>query len=147
MSDSNSYEDEQDETEQRDPVRTQLKNVTARLKESDAENVSGREAKRELAFLKVGIDTDSPVGKLFFRTYDGDLSMDAIRVAATELNLVTPKEDPLAEDKAAMGRMSEAAKAGVTGVVQADFTTRIANAKNRAEYDAIVAQAQAEYNI
>jgi hypothetical protein len=38
----------------------------------------GRKAKRELAFVKAGIDTDTPLGKMFATAYDGDLTRDAI---------------------------------------------------------------------
>jgi hypothetical protein len=43
--------------------------------------------KREMAFMKAGIDTDSKAGQLLFKAYDGDLSMDAIRTEADELGL------------------------------------------------------------
>lgn len=38
----------------------------------------GRKAKRELAFVKAGIDTDTPLGKMFAAAYDGDLTKEAI---------------------------------------------------------------------
>lgn len=43
----------------------------------------GEAAKKENAFLKAGIDTEKGVGKLFFKSYDGELNADAIKAAAT----------------------------------------------------------------
>lgn len=45
-------------------------------------------AKRELAFLKAGVDTDSKLGKLMLKSYDGDLTVDAIKAEATDLGLL-----------------------------------------------------------
>jgi hypothetical protein len=49
----------------------------------------GREAtkraeamEREMAFLKAGIDTDTPVGKMFAKAYDGELDREQITEAA-----------------------------------------------------------------
>ena len=40
--------------------------------------------KRENAFLKAGIATESGVGKLFFKSYEGELTPEAIKRAAEE---------------------------------------------------------------
>jgi len=45
-------------------------------------------AKRELAFLRAGIDLDSPQGKLFAKAYDGDPTADAVKSAAQEYGLI-----------------------------------------------------------
>jgi len=41
--------------------------------------------KREMAFLKAGVDTESKAGKLLFKAYDGELETDAIQVEWHEL--------------------------------------------------------------
>lgn len=149
MSDSNSqYEDEQDDQEQRNtPVRKHINALEAKVKEQAAMLEAGAAAQREMAFIKAGVDTSAPAAKYFVSGYTGDLTPEAIRAEAAPLNLVTPQADPLADSKAALGRMADTAKAGIAGVAQADFATRISNAKNRAEYDAIVAQSEAETNL
>lgn len=43
---------------------------------------------RELAFLKAGVDVTTPVGSLLLRTYDGELTPEAVTAAATPLGLV-----------------------------------------------------------
>jgi hypothetical protein len=44
--------------------------------------------KREMAFLKAGVDTDSKAGQLLFKAYDGDLEADLIRAEAEELGIL-----------------------------------------------------------
>lgn len=50
--------------------------------------------KREMAFLKAGVDTDSKAGKLLFKAYDGDLETDLIRVEAEELGILKDAAPP-----------------------------------------------------
>jgi len=46
------------------------------------------EMKREMAFLKAGVDTDTKAGQLLFKAYDGDLDPDLLRVEAEELGIL-----------------------------------------------------------
>ena len=147
MSNENSNEFEQEETEQRNPLRAHEKAQAQRIKELEAKLSGNEDAMRKLAFLENGVDVSSPVGKMFAQAYNGEMTAEAILTAATELNLVTPQTDPLAEDKAALGRIAGAGKAGSTSVVRADLNTRIAGAKNRQELDAVMAQHDAEQNL
>ena len=41
--------------------------------------------KREMAFLKAGVDTDTKAGQLLYKAYDGDLETDAIKAEWQEL--------------------------------------------------------------
>ncbi len=67
---------------------------------------AGRKAQREVAFLKAGVDTDSPIGKLLFKSYDGDLDIEAIKASALEVGAIkapaAPAQDtgPTAEELA-----------------------------------------------
>lgn len=45
-------------------------------------------ARRELAFVKAGVDTDSKLGQLLLKTYEGELTMEAIVAEATELGAI-----------------------------------------------------------
>lgn len=56
-----------------------------RLREKAAKADS---AERELVFLKAGIDTDTAVGKLALRGYDGDLTVDAVKAFGTEIGAI-----------------------------------------------------------
>ena len=55
--------------------------------------------KREMAFLKAGVDTDSKAGKLLFKAYDGELDTELLRVEAEELGILkdvqsAPRSEP-----------------------------------------------------
>jgi len=44
------------------------------------------EMKREMAFMKAGVDTDSKAGQLLFKAYDGELDTESIQAEWQELN-------------------------------------------------------------
>jgi hypothetical protein len=44
--------------------------------------------KREMAFLKAGVDTDSKAGQLLYKAYDGELETDLLRAEAEELGIL-----------------------------------------------------------
>jgi hypothetical protein len=41
--------------------------------------------KREMAFLKAGVDTDTKAGQLLYKAYDGELDTDSIKAEWSEL--------------------------------------------------------------
>ena len=45
-------------------------------------------ARREIAFMKAGVDTDSKLGKLLMRTYEGELDVEAIQAEAREIGAI-----------------------------------------------------------
>jgi hypothetical protein len=47
--------------------------------------------KRELAFAKAGIDTDSKAGKMLLKSYEGELTPEAIKAEAEEIGLFKPQ--------------------------------------------------------
>lgn len=62
---------------------------------------SGRQAqrdveqgKREVAFLKAGVDTDTPFGQLLLTAYTGDLTKDAIQGYITSLQVSVGNQVP-----------------------------------------------------
>jgi len=68
------------------------------------------EAKRELAFLRAGVDLDSPLGKMFVKGYDGDLEPEAIKTAYAEIvpaaappAAAPPERTPLTPEQQAAG--------------------------------------------
>lgn len=54
-------------------------------KEAKAQAAELVKVQRELALVKAGIDTDSALGKMFARSYDGEMSADAVKAAWTEI--------------------------------------------------------------
>ena len=86
------------------------------------------QARREIAFLRAGVDTESKLGAMFFKSYDGDLSTEAIKAEATELGMFqtsTPApEVPQAEREFSQARMDLASEAGTPASFEEDpFTT------------------------
>lgn len=55
--------------------------------------------KREMAFLKAGVDTESKAGQLLFKAYDGELDTESIKTEAAELGLFKSSQEsaPLVE--------------------------------------------------
>lgn len=50
-----------------------------------ADVAAGQQAARELAFIKAGVDTESPVGELFVKAYSGELEPEAIKSSWVKL--------------------------------------------------------------
>jgi hypothetical protein len=75
-----------------------IRNMRKRIKELEKNDTDAVSLKRENAMLRAGIDIDSKLGKMFLRTYEGDLSdIDAIKTEATEIGLIKAAEAPPAE--------------------------------------------------
>lgn len=141
--------DSDDQGAKPDPVRAQLKKVEARNKELEAANAAGQAATRELVFIKAGISTDTALGKLFAKAYEGELTVDAIRAAAIEATILPdPANDParLAEEGAAQ-RIADARTAGEQTVASVGLDAEVAAAKSPAELEAIVTRANAGKSV
>lgn len=78
-----------------------LKDLRRVAKESSKNKREAEAARRELALLKAGVDTDSPVGKLFAKSYDGELTVDAVKASWAEL-APAPAAEPATEPDAAL---------------------------------------------
>jgi len=50
--------------------------------------------KREMAFLKAGVDTETKAGQLLFKAYDGELDTESIKTEADELGLFKSSQEP-----------------------------------------------------
>jgi hypothetical protein len=117
MSEFDNYdsEDQIEESETRNPVRARMKQLekeTADLRKQVAE---AETAKRELAFVKAGLDPLQPMTKYFVKAYDGDLTPDAIRQAAVEAQLISPPQNqPSADEMQAWQRTNKVAAGSQT---------------------------------
>lgn len=80
-------------------------------------------AKRELAFVRAGIDLDSPTGKLAARAYDGDPTIEAVRAFAQEYGVLPPstQDEEELDQQQALQRLSNA----TTGAVASSGGSRI----------------------
>lgn len=85
-------DDEQDpEGQEPEPSPKDLRAAAADGKRARAE---AEAAKRELAFHKAGINTDSTAGKMFMQFYEGDLEAAAIKAGFAELGIGPPSAEP-----------------------------------------------------
>lgn len=98
-------------------------------------------AKKELAFLRAGIDLETPQGKLFAKAYDGEPSLDAVKAAAQEYGLLDAPSVS-ADELAAHDRIAQAS-AG-SSVSQTDdqiYFAELDKAENPEQVLAVLAKA------
>jgi hypothetical protein len=146
MSEFDNYDSEYqtEETDTRNPLR-------ARMKQLEKENAEARKllaeadtAKRELAFVKAGIDLSSPANKYFVKGYDGDLDPDAIRQAAVEAQLISPPVAPSQTEEAqAWNRTAKIAAGSQTAQPPVDWAKRLDQATSPKEVEQILSEARA----
>jgi hypothetical protein len=136
---------EQDETEGRNPVRDRMKQLEAENQKYRAEAAEAVAAKRELAFIKVGIDVDSPTGKLFAKAYDGETSPEAVAAAAAEYGLIKPPSRVNADEQEqrAWSSASMSQASGAPAPAAGDIRDAMRNARNPLELQALIRQFQA----
>ena len=80
-----------DSTDPTNPDDTSAENFAALRATNDA-------TKRENAFLRAGVDVDSPQGKLLMKGYEGALEVDAIKAYRDEIfPAATPAAEPAAD--------------------------------------------------
>jgi hypothetical protein len=146
MSEFDNYdsEDQIEESETRNPVRARMKQLekeTADLRKQVAEAES---AKRELAFVKAGIDPLQPMSKYFVKAYDGELDPEAIRQAAVEAQLISPPDtQPTPSETQAWQRTAKLAAGSQTAQPPVDWNRRLNEARSPQEVDQILAEARA----
>jgi hypothetical protein len=147
---TNQYEEDYDleeneQTQQQEPQWR--KNLERKAKEADTAKAEAQAAKRELALLKAGIDLESPTGKLFAKAYDGEASVEAIKLSATEYGLIGTESAPAAPTQAAPSVSNDelathqriaSASAGASSAGQYDARDAISNAESAQEVMAIL---------
>lgn len=62
-----------------------IRNLRSAADEGKKAKAEAEEARRELAFVKAGINTEDKVGRMLYATYDGELDAEAIKSAADGL--------------------------------------------------------------
>jgi hypothetical protein len=151
MSDANyEFEDDVKDQVERNPVRAQLRNLEAKNKELEIKLLEATEAQRKLAFVEAGVDINAPASRYFVKGYDGDMTADAIRQAAQEVNLIgdTQQKPEVQAEQQAWNRVSKAKSLGESSEPIVDWNTKIRNAKSQDEVMQLLAQAdQASQNI
>jgi hypothetical protein len=138
------FEDEAQDQATRNPVRARMRELEDRNKALEAQAKEAEAAKRELAFVKAGVDPDAAGAKWFVKGYDGEFTAEAIRAAAEEANLIPSQKKEVAAEQQAWNRVAQASRAGETSDAPVDYTQRINAAKSSDEVMALLAQARAE---
>lgn len=136
---------DQDETEGRNPVRDRMKQLETELAEVRAKAAEAEAAQRKLAFIEAGVDINTPTGKLFAKAYDGEVSLDAVKAAATEYGLIgeAPKVNADSGEQRAWTAASQSHSTGAPAPGAGDIREAIRKARNPQELNAIMAQFQA----
>lgn len=140
------YED-QDEVEEvqetRNPLRARIKELETENKAFKRQEEEVKEAKKQLAFVKAGVDPDDPAAKYFYKGYDGELNPDSIKQAAIEARLLSPPENPEVDaEKEAWNRSNQAAAGAGSPTSLPDLDDRLMRAKSPHEVMQILAEAQ-----
>jgi hypothetical protein len=138
------YEDDDDQPQESNPVRARMKQLEKENREIKKLLAEQEAAAKELAFVKAGIDLNNPMSKYFVKGYDGDLSPEAIRLAAEEAQLVTPQPQVLDQDKQAWQTANKVATGAETASEGPSWMKRIQNAESEQELMAVFAEAQAQ---
>ena len=123
MSEYDEYDE--NEQEQQEPERTsaewaKLRRAEKARKQAEAE---AAEVKKQMAFLKAGIDPDSPKAKYFVKGYEGEINAEAIRQEALAAGII--EEQPEQVDQPALDAQDRIAAAG-SGVGQGDMELAVA---------------------
>ena len=136
MSEFDNYdsEDQIEESETRNPVRARMKQLEKETAELRKQVAEAEAAKRELAFVKAGIDPLQPMTKYFVKAYDGDLNPEAIRQAAVEAQLISPPQNqPSADEMQAWQRTNKVAAGSQTSQPPVDWARRLNEATSPRE--------------
>ena len=146
MSEFDNYdsEDQIEESETRNPVRARMKQLEKETAELRKQVAEAEAAKRELAFVKAGIDPLQPMTKYFVKAYDGDLNPEAIRQAAVEAQLISPPQNqPSADEMQAWQRTNKVAAGSQTSQPPVDWARRLNEATSPREVEQILSEARA----
>lgn len=142
MADDDFDQDFQEEVTERKPnFRRELEDKAererARADAAEAKAKEGESAQRELLFLKAGIDTDKGGGKLLAKSYDGEMTIEAIKKAAEEYDIIpTSQQEEVASELNQLNR-NQAASSNSSAPTPPDIFSQIKGAKSEAEVLAI----------
>lgn len=118
---------EEPETTENQPSGEDFKELRARAKRAEEAERQRDALLRELAFARADLPKDMPGRDYFAKAYEGDLTADAIRKAATEAGLIKVEPQVPAEERAALEAIN-AASAGATQPPPFDFAAEVAKA-------------------
>jgi hypothetical protein len=130
-------------------IRNQLKEKDGLKAELDAERATRTSLEKRAAFAEANL-TDLPHRELFEKTYEGEMTAEAIRTEAEKYGLVgTAATPPAPENRADLDalRRVQAASAGAPPNAPMDFGEALDRATNIQEWEAVMAQAPPEAGV
>lgn len=145
MSDIDYFDEDSEPVESKpNPVRQRMKQLEREAEELRKRIAEADEAKRELAFVKAGIDPTSPMAKYFVKGYDGELTPEAIKQAAMEAQLISPPTTVVNTEADAWQRTNSVAAGSQTAQPPVDWARRLNEASSPEEVEAILAEARTQ---
>lgn len=144
MTEFDEFEESSEEVQEtRNPLRSRIKELESEIKTMRQQAAEAEQAKRELAFVKAGIDPADSAAKYFVKGYDGELTVDAIKQAAVEARLLSPAPtEEMQAEKNAWSRTNQVAAGAGSATQIPDLEARIAAAESEAELLAILSEVQ-----
>ena len=121
MSEYDEYDDEQEQEPERTPSEwAKLRRAEKARKQAETE---AAEVKKQMAFLKAGIDPDSPKAKYFVKGYEGEVTAEAIRAEALAAGVIEEQQEQV--DQPSLDAQDRIASAA-SGVGQGDMELAVA---------------------
>jgi len=141
----NFYDEDEDQMQESNPVRARMKQLEKENREIRKALAEAENSKRELNFVKAGVDPSNPKFKYFVKGYDGDMSPEAIQSALEEAQLIAPQK-PVVDDSEKKGwqqtnRNAAGAESAPPGP---SWVKRIQDAQSEQEVYQIFAEAEAQ---
>lgn len=121
MSDTyDEYDEDEGQGQHSDSEWATLRRAQKAQKKAESE---AAEARKQMAFLKAGIDPDDPKTKYFVKGYEGEVTTEAIKAEAVAAGFLTIEEPPVdTEPIDAQSRISNAA----SGIAETPMETAVA---------------------
>ena len=121
------YDDDEYGTDDNDSQEQRTSQKWAALrrakKEAKKAQQEAAEAKKAMAFLKAGIDPDSPKAKYFVKGYEGEITAEAIRAEAIAAGVIEEQQQTVDQTPVdTQARIAEAA----SGVGEGDMELAVA---------------------
>jgi len=108
MSDDPNHDFDDDDDDDTTSTQKDIPGLRKAAKDGKAALAENELLKRQLAFSKAGIDTDTPLGKMFARSYDGPTDdVEAVKAAALEIGIGSAPKKSQAEIEADQTKAAE----------------------------------------
>lgn len=141
--DSNIDNDFDEQEPAKNPLRERMKQLESENAALKAKADEAAKLEREFAFVKAGIDPNTPMAKYFMKGYEGELTVEAIKEAAIEAKLLGTEQPNVAvQEQSAWDRTNQAAAGHTAGEAPVDYAAKIAGAESPAELEKWLTEAR-----